>query len=188
MSNSTKFNFFFQAFDHDLARAEGSIIPKSAGVDPEYDAATQQIKKLEKEMTDYLKKQSFIFGVQVKYFGSDKNRFQLEISEGAAKKAGSEYEFTTARKGFKRFHTRDTREFLRRQVQAEESCAAALRDLRRRIFAKFGEKYEAWSRAVLCMAQLDVFMSLAEYGRTEGDCCVPEFVIDSDKVCLFFSV
>jgi len=171
-----------QAFDHEQARTEGSILPKSSGVDAQYDAAIEELTEIDRELKVYLKEQCQIFGVQVKYFGTEKNRFQLEVAEGAAKKAGPEYEFTnTQKKGFKRFHTKKTKLFLKRQIEAEESRTAALRDLRRRIFAQFGENYDVWSQAADIMAQLDVYLSFAEYARCEADTCIPEFDTTTQK-------
>lgn len=118
----------------------------------------------------------------MKYFGSEKNRFQLEVAEGAAKKAGSKYTFTSARKGFKRFSTETTKELLRRQMQAEEARANALRDLRRRIFERFGSHYDEWNRAVSGMAQLDVLLAFAEYSRSEGETCIPVFDSSAKQV------
>ena len=62
---SENLKFFEEAFDHDLAKKEGSIIPKSLGVDVEYDAIIEELKDVEKESKDYLKKQCQYFGVSV---------------------------------------------------------------------------------------------------------------------------
>lgn len=56
-----------QAFDHEEARAEGCIVPKSAGVDQEYDDALSELKDIEKELQSYLREQCQYFGVQVSY-------------------------------------------------------------------------------------------------------------------------
>lgn len=93
-----------------------------------------------------------------------------------AKKANSSYEFTSCRKGFKRFMTDTTKSFLLRQKQAEERKSSILKDLVRRVFSQFSEKYEEWMGAVQCLSLLDVLMSLAEYCRSEtGEICIPEF-------------
>lgn len=113
----------------------------------------------------------------MKYFGTEKNRFQLEISDAQAKKTGSNYEFTSARKGFKRYTTPETKALLRRQIKAEETKSALLKDLSRRIFAQLGEKYDEWNAAIQCMSTFDVLSSIADYCKTEeGEMCVPEFV------------
>lgn len=48
-----------------------------------------------------------------------------------------------------------------------------LKDLSRRIFAQFSEKYDMWSTAIYKVSVLDVLLSLAEYAFS-GDMCVPE--------------
>lgn len=112
----------------------------------------------------------------MKYFGSEKNRFQLEIPDSVANKTGTEYEFTSSRKGFKRYMTPKTKEFLRRQMHAEETKSAILKDLSRRVFAQFSDKFNEWSAAFQSMAVLDVLMSIAEYCRLEdGPLCLPTF-------------
>jgi len=46
---------------------------------------------------------------QVQYFGSEKKRYQLEVPEGASKRAGDEYELCSQKKGYKRFVTDRTK-------------------------------------------------------------------------------
>ena len=41
--------------------------------------------------------------------GSDKKRYQIEVPQSAASKAGPEYNLEGARKGFKRFSTSETK-------------------------------------------------------------------------------
>lgn len=45
--------FFEHAFDHDVAKKEGNIIPND-GVDPDYDSANSNLKDLEGELEEYL--------------------------------------------------------------------------------------------------------------------------------------
>lgn len=100
---------FQQAFDHEEAKKEGSIKPKS-GVDEEYDAVMKELKENEKEQEAYLEKQRRHFGVKVKYIGkTDKKRFQLEVPDSQVKKVGSGFELQSQRKGFKRYYTAEAR-------------------------------------------------------------------------------
>lgn len=46
---------------------------------------------------------------QLTYVGTDKKRYQIEVAQGAAAKAGSEYKLEGARKGYKRFSTPETK-------------------------------------------------------------------------------
>lgn len=57
--------FFDEAFDHQLAKEEGSIIPKSSGIDTEYDSVMEELENIEKESKTYLKSQCQYFGVSV---------------------------------------------------------------------------------------------------------------------------
>lgn len=173
--------FFEKAFDHEEAQKEGRIIP-STGVDPDYDSAVSEYDQIKKELDAYLKSQCSHFSCKVVYFGTDKNRFQLEVPEHAAKKAGNTYELKSQKKGFKRFWTPETKDLLARMTQAEEAKTSVLKDLNRRIFAQFSSKFEVWDGAVQSLAVLDVLMSLAEYARKEeGEICIP--VITEPSKC-----
>lgn len=62
-----------------------------------------------------------------------------------------------------------------------------LKNLRERVFSRFCDKFEDLNNAIQCLATLDVFMSLAEYCRSEeGVMCTPKFIpaIIGKKVCL----
>ncbi|RZF36981.1 hypothetical protein LSTR_LSTR004669 [Laodelphax striatellus] len=167
--------FFKNAFDIDEALKEGRIIP-SAGVDAEYDGAVEELKVIEKELKQYLDKQCSYFGCKVTYVGADKKRFQLEVTDNASKRAGSEYELQGQRKGYKRYWTPKCKELLEKQIAAEDMKTSALQDLRRRIFARFSDRMNDWRLAVECISVLDVLLSLATYcSSQENDMCVPKF-------------
>nr|CAD7567692.1 unnamed protein product [Timema californicum] len=174
-------HFFETAFDHEEATKHGHIIPRS-GVDPEYDSTMKEISHIQKELDEYLISQRKIFGTKVVYFGSDKKRFQLEVSDTAAKKAGSEYELLSQRKGFKRFGTQTTKDLLSRQLATEEQKKNVLKDLSRRIFEQFSSRYTDWSRAVQCLSVLDVLLTFTEYSLGERETCMPTFVLPSNNI------
>ncbi|CAG2053472.1 unnamed protein product [Timema podura] len=174
-------HFFETAFDHEEATKHGHIIPMP-GVDPEYDSTMKELSHIQKELDEYLISQRKIFGTKVVYFGSDKKRFQLEVSDTAAKKAGSEYELLSQRKGFKRFGTQTTKDLLSRQLATEEQKKNVLKDLSRRIFEQFSSRYTDWSRAVQCLAVLDVLLTFTEYSLGERETCMPTFVLPSNNI------
>ncbi|THK32980.1 probable DNA mismatch repair protein Msh6 [Diachasma alloeum] len=171
--------YFKTAFDHEKAKKEGNIVPKE-GVDAEYDEIIEEFRAIKHESNSYLKQQEKYFGGKVTFAGNDKKRFQLEVPEARAKHAGSSHELQGQRKGFKKYYTAECREFLARQMKAEEQRDKILKDLSRRIFAKFSEKYDLWSSAVFKIATLDVLISFAEYARS-GETCVPQ-INDDDEV------
>ena len=109
--------FFKDAFNNSEAAKTGKIIPKK-GVDSDFDQAAQEKKELEADLEQYLREQKKYFGSSdIKYFGSGNNMYQLEIPENLCKKVTSEYSLSTQRKGFKRFVTEETRDFVARQTK-----------------------------------------------------------------------
>ncbi|XP_055614390.1 probable DNA mismatch repair protein Msh6 [Uranotaenia lowii] len=175
-----KISFFEKAFDHEEALKEGVIAP-GEGIDAEYDEVERGIKEIQEELAEYKRQQEKFFGCKIEYFGSDKKRFQLEVPEGPAKRANKGYTLEGQKKGknaTKRFHTDETRDFLKRMMQAEEMRTTLLKDLSRRIFEKFSKSYDLWKTCIELMGMLDVLTAFAEYARSEGNMCVPEILDD----------
>ena len=86
-------------------------------------------------------KLSCVWSLQtINYFGTAKNRFQLEIPENVAKNVPDEYEVTTQKKGHKRYWTKEIESMLADMINAEERRDAALKDVMRRIFFAFDKK------------------------------------------------
>ncbi|XP_018403551.1 PREDICTED: probable DNA mismatch repair protein Msh6 [Cyphomyrmex costatus] len=165
-------DYFKTAFDHEGAKKQGYIVPKK-GVDAEYDSVLTELADIKEDLDKYLEKQKQHFGVKVTFHGTDRKRYQIEIPESQVKKVGSGYELQSQRKGFKRYYTAEAKELLTRQMSAEEHKDKVLKDLNRRIFAQFSEKYDMWHTAVYKLATMDVLISLADYAWN-GDMCVPE--------------
>ncbi|RWS30600.1 DNA mismatch repair protein Msh6-like protein, partial [Leptotrombidium deliense] len=178
-------DFFDKAFDHEEAKARGQIIPNS-GVDEAYDNATKQIKRVEAKSESYLKSQSEFFNCKVNYFGTGRSRFQLEVPEGKAKKATSTYEYSSSKKGYRRFITPETKDLLIELTAAEEAQQNASKDILRKLFAKFDESFEQWIKIVKCLGLVDCLMSLVkcsesmkQYGSV---LCRPEFVVSNEPL------
>ncbi|KAL4716214.1 hypothetical protein ACJJTC_004708 [Scirpophaga incertulas] len=172
--------FFKEAFNQKEAEKEGRLLP-GEGVDQEYDNALQMIKDIEDELQNYLKKQEAYFKCRVNYVGTDKKRYQIEVTQTAAAKAGPEYHMEGVRKGYKRFSTAETKKLLARMIAAEEQKRNVLKDLSRRIFEKFSSHYRQWEDAVQCLATLDVLLCLAEFARLQSsDVCLPQISFDGN--------
>ncbi|CAL1277104.1 unnamed protein product [Larinioides sclopetarius] len=177
---ANELNYFEEAFDHEVAKKQGNIIP-SPGVDKEYDFATAEIAKTIKEFDAFLAEQKRALNCKVSYVGTGKNRYMLEVPEN--KKVPSEFEFQGGRKGFKRYYTKETKDLLARLTSAEESRASTLRDITRRIFAHFDENYKMWKTAVQCISTLDALISLVLYYKSSGvSMCRPKFSLPSEEV------
>lgn len=152
------------AFDHNQARKTGVITPK-AGFDPDYDKALQDIKTVEEDFRTYLDKQRKLLGLKsVLYWGTGKNRYQMEIPETAtSRNLPEEYELKSTRKGYKRYWTKEIEKMLAELINAEERRDAALKDCMRRLFYNFDKNSQDWQTAVQCIAVLGKGLSCNSY-------------------------
>ncbi|XP_051866727.1 DNA mismatch repair protein Msh6 [Pristis pectinata] len=163
------------AFDHQKAKNTGVITPKS-GFDPDYDQALADIKETDASLQEYLEKQRKRLGCRgVVYWGTARNRYQLEVPESVAdRRVPEEYELKSTRKGFKRYWTKEIEKLLDTMSSAEDRRDAALQDCMRRLFYNFDKNYKDWQAAVDCVAVLDVLLSLTHYSQSgEGPMCRP---------------
>ena len=80
----------------------------------EYDTACEDVAASKDSLASYLTKQRQKLGSSaVKYFHSNKDRYQLEVPEAVlAKHQPDHYELTSRRKGFRRFWTPQIKEML----------------------------------------------------------------------------
>ncbi|KAM4784545.1 DNA mismatch repair protein Msh6 [Cyanocitta cristata] len=178
------------AFDHNQARKTGVITPK-AGFDPDYDGALEDIKAVEEDLRKYLDKQRKLLGFKsVQYWGTGKNRYQMEIPESAiSRNLPEEYELRSSRKGYKRYWTKEIEKMLAAMVNAEERRDAALKDCMRRLFYNFDKNSKDWQTAVECIAVLDVLMSLAHYSQGgDGPLCRPVILLPVDNAPPFLEL
>ena len=74
------------------------------------------------------------------YWGTAKNRFQIEVPESALKNIPHHYELMSSKKGAKRFRTSDIEDMLAELIDAEDRKDTCLKDIMRRIFHNFDEK------------------------------------------------
>jgi len=169
--------YFENAFDQESARKEGKIVP-SKGVDLELDEANKNIDIIAEEMKEYLRDQKRHFGCEVKYWGTGKNRFQLEIPVSKVKLANDDYELGSGTKAVKRYITDETKEFLERQMSAEFQREKALMDIQRKMFAQFSKHADTWRKAIGCLALLDCLISLASYSSGLEGSCFPDIMTD----------
>ncbi|NWI79180.1 MSH6 protein, partial [Dryoscopus gambensis] len=178
------------AFDHNQARKTGVITPK-AGFDPDYDEALQDIKLIDDSLQEYLDKQRKLLGCKsVHYWGTGKNRYQMEIPESAiSRKLPQEYELRSSRKGYKRYWTKEIEKMLAAMVNAEDRRDTALKDCMRRLFYNFDKNSKDWQTAVECIAVLDVLMSLARYSQGgDGPLCRPVILLPVDNAPPFLEL
>lgn len=78
-----------------------------------------------------------------------------------------------------------SQDLLARMISAEEQKTAVLKDINRKIFAKFSAAYSQWEAAVHCVATLDILLAMAEFANQQsGDICLPDITYDDDEKVL----
>lgn len=177
--------YYKKSFDLKKAKQEGFIEP-TPGVNEEYDQAMEDIKEAENALEQCLKTEKKKISNEVKFFGSAKNRYQLEIPEHLCKKLSDKYEFTSSKKGYKRYWTEEIKSLLAQLTDAENRRDSSLRNTMKCLFKNFDNHYQVWSKAVQCLALIDVLMSLAQYkNSTQNEMCRPVFI---DSVSPFIEI
>ncbi|WAR00452.1 MSH6-like protein [Mya arenaria] len=167
--------FFDNSFDHNKAKKDGVIVP-SKGVDSEYDRAIDDMRKTENNLKDYLDKQKTRIGCRsITYWGSGKNRYQMEVPDSYVKNVPHQYQLMSSKKGTKRYRTGDIEEMLEELTDAEDRKDSALKDM--------------WDGVVQCLSVLDVLLALACYSRcADGAICRPEIVSPEAGVQPFIEI
>lgn len=167
---------FKKAFDISEALKTGYAIPER-NADSDYDTVLDEIDELEVELREYLKDQEKFFGCKLKYFGTDRKRYQIEVPESKAKKANNDYNLESSRNGkdaVRRYSTDETKEFLKQMQALEERKKNILNGFASRVFEKFSANYAKYKMICGFVSKLDVLCSFAEYARNQSVVCVPK--------------
>ncbi|CBK24521.2 uncharacterized protein [Blastocystis hominis] len=175
-------DFFDHSFNHEVAIEQGIIMPKP-GMDPELDKISMDLQSTQRNLENYLEEIRNRFHCQkIEYFGSNKDRFQLQFPESVCQSLGAmpkEFLLKSRKKGFKRFWTPYIQEQFARLQVLEDKKQTALKNCTATVFTKFYQHYDHWKQMVNCVATLDVLQSLAvasSVGDNRGDCARPLFV------------
>ncbi|CAH8589301.1 unnamed protein product [Heterobilharzia americana] len=171
-----KIKYFKSAFDADKAKREGRIIPEP-GIDPDYDASLSKIKTIIEDMDGFLMHWCKKIGTRLVYWGTGRNRYQIEVPESFASRVPNSWQLASQRKGVKRYRCSETQEWLSELFAAEECKDASLRSIMRHIFSMFSESFTKWHAAMTCLAELDCLIALSLYSTNAFDVmCLPEFI------------
>jgi DNA mismatch repair protein MSH6 len=71
------------------------------------------------------------------YFGTSRNRYQLELPENKCKNLTDDYELTSSKKGIKRYWTNEIKSMLADLTDAENRKEQALKDSMKSLFKNF---------------------------------------------------
>ncbi|CAI2370907.1 unnamed protein product [Moneuplotes crassus] len=157
----------------------------SKGIDQTFDEANEVVSQIKEELSKVLLKERDRFNGDPNInFSHAKFRYELEVPERyvRGKQKPSDYEYTSQRKGFQRFHTKEIREWVEQLEEAEEALKAAIIPFICSLFSHFHSKSNIWGRAIACLAELDCLCSLAFFSRNSiGACTRPEFIRNEDN-------
>lgn len=170
---SASMEYFDNSFDHESAKKTGKIIP-APGVDLTYDECQSNIEDIKSKLDEYLEHQKEILKCRhLEYFGTAKNRYQIQVPEAYCKSVPHDYRIETTRKGVKRYYTPTIEKLFQKMTTYEEEMKKRLDGIMSKIFAQFAKQVKLWSGAIECMATLDVLQSIASFVRSLQANCVP---------------
>jgi len=160
--------YFRNIFDEKQAKKDGNIKP-CVGVHVDYDHAKDDINRCEKELDDYLNKMKNKTGIHdLKYFGSNKDRYQIEVAMNQCSKVPSDWISKSQKKTHRRYRTIFIENKFNELQHNEEKLLIAQKDTLRNIFKKFDDNRHIWSDAVTCLSLLDALVALSTVSSFPG--------------------
>ena len=171
---------FETAFDHAEACQTGEIQPKPGLVDV-YDSSLVELDTIKTDSEKFLREQRKFFRCdRIQYSNSKTSHFQIEIPSDEVSRVPDDFQFASKRKGWDRFHTKETQDFLSRWTNAEALREQSLKDVARIVFSDFCKEYSNFSKVVRAIALLDVLVAFADYSKSgESVMCKPS-IVDSN--------
>ena len=150
------------------------------GIDASFDAANQGVVEIKQELDAYLIEIRRRFDRDRRInFSHAKFRYEIEMptEHVQGKKKPEDFEFTSQRKGFERFHTAEIKSMVDRLERKEEALKDAMVPFLAAIFGKFHDMKDVWTRIVNVLTEIDCLLSLSiASGQSEGEMTLPEFV------------
>ncbi|CAH9088471.1 unnamed protein product [Cuscuta epithymum] len=176
------------AFDWAEANCSGRIIPRE-GVDEEYDAACESLRRVELNLVKHLKEQRKLFGdASINYVTIGKDAYLLEVPESLCDRVPPEYEVQSSKKGYFRYRNPVIKKLLVDLSEAEAERELTLKSILRRLIGRFCEHHSKWRELVSTIAELDALVSLSiASDYYEGPTCRPhlrELSSHNDVPCL----
>ena len=113
-------HYFRSIFDEKQAKRDGFIKPLP-GVNVNYDNAKREIQEIEAKFESYLKEQKAALGIHdLKYFGSNKDRYQLEVPMNQVGKVPVQWASKSQKKTHRRYWNKFIEEHLAMLIAAED--------------------------------------------------------------------
>ena len=134
------------------------------GLDKTFDARNADVDAIKARLEDILIKTRSKFKDQRRINWSHaKYRDELEIPQEyvEGKKKPEDFEFTSQRKDYQRFHTPEIKRIIDELENTEEHLQDALSPFLCTLFGRFHAKKDTWNAALNLLTELDCLTSLA---------------------------
>lgn len=144
----------------------------------EYEEARKHEEAIKEELSLYLKQQQITLRCAEVAYVDIKYRYELEvpIEAVAGKLRPTDYELTSARKGYERFLTPTIKSLVCRLEKAEEGLKSAFKPYLAKTFAQLVAYRPLILEAISAVAELDCLCALAKAARSyQQDLCAPQF-------------
>ncbi|KAK9467760.1 muts domain V-domain-containing protein [Lipomyces arxii] len=174
------------AFDRQKAKLEGLLIPEH-GVEEDFDNSQDNIKRIEGELMDLLRKYKKEFKSQgISYKDSGKEIYLIEVPTGIASLVPKSWQQLSGTQKTKRFWSPEVRALAREILEARETHKTIVGEMQGRLYARFDQHYKDWMKAVQLIANMDCVLSLARTSVSLGyPSCRPVFIEDERSVLKF---
>lgn len=173
-----RLKFWMDAFDRRKAKETGVLVPER-GVEEDFDESQDTIDGIQGEFNELLRKWRKELGsTAICYRDNGKEIMQLEVPI-KIKKVPKNWDQMSATASVKRYYFPELRALVRRLQEAQETHSQIVKEVARKLYARFDENYEIWLASIKIIAQLDCLISLAKASSSLGfPSCRPEFVDD----------
>ncbi|KAF2705002.1 DNA mismatch repair protein Msh6 [Pleomassaria siparia CBS 279.74] len=171
---STTLEKWKDAFDRDIARKEGILVP-APGIEEDFDNSQEQLDACVADLEKLLKQARKDQGCNaINFKNIGKEIYQLEVPRKV--KVPRHWDQMSATAGVTRYYTPDLRRLVRAFQEQQETHGQITREVATRFCARFDEDYSTWLAAVKIIAQLDCLISLAKSSASLGEpSCRPVF-------------
>ncbi|KAF9348583.1 DNA mismatch repair protein msh6 [Mortierella sp. NVP85] len=174
-------DYFYKAFDHQVALEEGEIVPFPGFAD-DFDANNDALKQLDSELAAHLDKaRRELKNPKIVYKDLGKEIYQLEVSNKI--KVPTHWTKMSGTSTVSRYYNSELTAMVTRLNEARETKSSIMKDLQGRLYAKFDENHKDWLKAVKLIAEIDCLGSLSKSSSALGyPACRPEFVDSEHSV------
>ncbi|ORY03012.1 DNA mismatch repair protein Msh6 [Basidiobolus meristosporus CBS 931.73] len=176
--------YFNEAFDHEKAEKEGTVVPH-LGVEDDYDAVVKQLQDIEDQFAFHLKDcRKKLNSSKIEYKDLGKEIYQIEVPKNI--KVPDNWIKLSQTKAVNRYWNMTTKSLVQSLNEAQETRSNILSNIQSRMYQKFDANYPQWSKAVSVISELDCLFSLAKSSISLGEPYTrPEFVEGPESVLEF---